>query len=235
MGQRSDEDRQDWSLALPSRELRTTYHDRIAAVRERSVHILRCTIAGIEWATGVLTGDISGRDHPAGCPTEEMQALAAAVDAEVVDLLALESPMARDLRVILTSRDVAQIGLLCVGLCAALAARVERAAAALTPELRGLVGAVGSATEELFRRSDAAWAGLDVEVAAAVERAAAGVRGRQREFITALLDLDGVAMEAALDLAMVARAFERLADHAVEISERVDFAVNGTPSTVPTL
>lgn len=234
MGQRSYENRRDWSFALPSRELRSGYHDRIADVRERSLEILRCTVAGIEWATDVLSGAVDGRNG-AGCPTEEMQALAAAVDAEVVDLLALESPVARDLRVILASRDVAQIGLLCVGLCAALAVRADRVAAALTPDLSRLVGAVGTATEELFGRSEGAWATLDVESAVAVESGVADVRARQREFIAALLDLDGVPMDGALDLATVARAFERLADHAVEIAERVDFAVNATPASIPTL
>jgi len=117
LGPRGAEDREDWSLALSSRELRTTYHDRIAAVRERSLDILRGTVAGIESATDALTGSGDGRERAGSCPTDDMQSLAAAVDAEVVDLLALESPMARDLRVILASRDVAQIGLLCSGLC----------------------------------------------------------------------------------------------------------------------
>ncbi len=159
--------------------------------------------------------------------------MAAMVDAEVVSLLALESPVARDLRVILATRDVTQIGLLCVGLCLALSERVQHASAALSSDLCRLARDVGVGTEGLMREAEAAWAALDPDLATAVTNSARAVTALQKEFITALIALDGVPMDAALDLALVARAFERLADHAVEIAERVLFAVHGTPAPLP--
>lgn len=212
------------------REMRRSYHDRIAEVRERSISIIRSSVGGTRAATLRLVagGEPAGDDGPPDAAAA--QAVAAGVDAEVVSLLALESPMARDLRVILASRDVTQIGLLCIGLCRTLDARVARAADALTPELSRLVGAVGAGTERLLAVAESAWAILDTEMASEVERAAVEVRAVQTEFMTALLDLGGVPMDAALDLAMVARAFERLTDHAVEVAERVRFAVSGAPA-----
>lgn len=211
------------------RELRRSYHDRIADVRERSLEILRCSVLGTSAVTRALVEPGGPGQVPLPFGMEQMQALAATVDSEVVSLLALEAPVARDLRVILVARDVTQISLLCTGLCAGLAARLPRAAAALTPELCPLVGEVGSATEGLLQRAGAAWAGMDPATAGEVMSSAASVRVLQAGFISALIGLTGVPMDAAMDLAMVARAYERLADHAVEVAERVLFAVNGSP------
>lgn len=218
------------SEAVPSlRELRRTYHDRIADVRERSLQVLRGAIEGVAAVTQALVAPDQGATTPIPSDGGRMQALAATVDAEVVSLLALEAPVARDLRLILVARDVTQISLLCTGLCAGLAGRVTRAAGALTPELRRLVGEVGAGTEGLLRRAEAAWAGIEPDLAAGVLSAAVEVRALQTRFISALIGLTGIPMDAAMDLAMVARAYERLADHAVEVAERALFAVNGSP------
>ena len=215
----------------PLRELRRTYHDRIADLRERSLEILRCSIQGTSAVTGAMVDPGSPSLTSPPCDRPQMQALAAAVDAEVVSLLALESPVARDLRLILAARDVTQISLLCTGLCAGLAGRVTRAAAVLTADLCRLVGEVGAGTEGLLRLAEEAWAGLNPDSAERVLSAADEVRVLQTSFISALIGLTGVPMDAAIDRAMVARAYERLADHAVEIGERVLFAVNGNPAS----
>jgi phosphate transport system protein len=216
----------------PVRELRLDYHDRIAEVREQSLSVLSRAVDATDAASRVLVAKGTSTEETGG-DVEESQRIAAAVDAEVVALLALESPVARDLRTILASRDVTQIALLCAGLAAALGGRVRRVAGSLTDELCGLAGEVGTRTVDLLRAAEAAWAGLDLELASDVPAEATRVRRVQTEFITALLGLRGVAMESALDVALVARAYERLADHAVEVAERVLFAVRGTPASVP--
>src|SRR5438309_942896 len=82
---------------------------------------------------------------PATVPdVRRARAEAAYVDGTVVGMLALESPVARDLRLILAARDVAQLALLCVGLCAQLAVRVDRVVTGLDPARLRLVGEVGA-------------------------------------------------------------------------------------------
>jgi phosphate transport system protein len=223
----------DAGRAEPLRELRRSYHDRIALVRQSSLEVLQGAISGTSRATQALLAD-SSPDALAGTGTmSEVEARAAQIDTEVLELLALESPVARDLRVILASRDITQLGLLCVGLGSALSDRVVRVRPVLTAELRRKVGAVGSGTGLLLSAAEGAWATLDADLAAAVVPQAATVRAGQTEFIQALIALEGVPMEAALHLAVVSRVFERLADHAVEIAERVRFAVEGIPGHLP--
>ena len=214
----------------PTKELRRAYHDRIAVIRDQSLEILRLAADGTALATAALI-DTTGRPA-AVIDVEGAARLAAGVDSEVVSLLALESPVARDLRVILAARDVTQIGVLCVGLCHTLSRRAVNAQRLLTADLCSLVDAVGGGTAELLRRAEAAWMAMDATSAEAVVVGAAPVRSAHLDFFAALLRLTDVPMDAALDLGMTARAYERLTDHAVEIADRVEFAVGAR--TVPT-
>lgn len=212
--------------AEPVRELRRSYHDRIAAIRDLSIRIVEMAGAGVESATRILVGDGGG---PPPDLVRPAAVIAAEVDAEVVRTLALESPVARDLRMVLAARDVTQIGVLCVGLSDALLRRAPGAQRVLTPDLCRLVGGVGDATAALLRQAGAAWMALDGATAAAVAEEAAGVRSAHLDFFAALLGLTGVPMDAALDLGMTARAYERLTDHAIEIADRAAFALGGSP------
>lgn len=210
----------------PLVELRRGYHDRIAGVRGRSAVLLRSAIEGAEEATEYFSGGgtPAGRRMPR---VDEMRAAAAEVDTEVMGLLALESPVARDLRLILAARDVTQIGLLCVGLVADLGRRIERVGDTLNPELRGRFGEVGNETDGLLRSAEAAWVSLDTDMALRVPEGARAGRTGQTVLMATLIGLTAVPMETAIDLAMVARVYERLTDHALEIAERVVFAVLG--------
>lgn len=213
------------------KEMRRAYHDRIADLRERSLTVLRCAISGTEQTVAALPeGDLSVADA-VGRQAKDIAGVAADVDAEVVSLLALESPVARDLRVILVSRDVTQLGLLCVGLALTLAQRVGSAGRVADPGLRHQVEAVGTSTAALLRLAEGAWVTLDPDLAAGVMSKAGAAREAHVEFFRALLALKDVPMDVALDLGFSSRAFDRLADHAVEIAERVLFAVRGASRT----
>ncbi|HMC38210.1 MAG TPA: hypothetical protein VKI19_01020 [Acidimicrobiales bacterium] len=207
-------------------ELRRSYHDRIADVREQSVAMLRAVVLGIRVASGALTE--GAPVEPATVPdVRRARAEAAYVDGTVVGMLALESPVARDLRLILAARDVAQLALLCVGLCAQLAVRVDRVVTGLDPARLRLVGEVGAGTEALLVEAESAWSALDPEMARAVLGHAGEAREMQAGLISELIGLTDVPVPLAFDLAMVARAFERLADHGLEVADRVLFAVPG--------
>ncbi len=212
------------------RELRRGYHDRIAELRERSLSVLRWAVAGTEDATQALLADDLTTAGSMRERARQVNGVAAAVDDEVVGLLALESPVARDLRVVLAARDVTQVSLLCVGLALTLANRAG--ALGRVPALREEVERAGSRTAALMRLADAAWATLDADTAGRVLSAAADTRSAQVDFLEALLTLNDAPLDAALDLGLVARAYDRLTDHAEEIAERVLFAVHGRHTPV---
>jgi phosphate transport system protein len=152
------------------------------------------------------------------------------VDAEVLALLALQAPVARDLRLILASRDIAQIGDLCLGLSLTLGTRLKFARDVLSVEMCEMVSEIGGATASLLRQANGAWTTLDDGQSLKVVDSARRCRQSQRAFLAALVRLQGVPVEAGLDLGMAARVYERLTDHSLEIAARARFAINGTPA-----
>jgi phosphate transport system protein len=212
---------------VPSSELRRSYHDHIAALHSRSADLVRSAASA---AAGVRAAFLDG-DEAAGERTASIAAEAAmgvaGVETEVLELLALQSPVARDLRMILASRDIAEAARLCLGLCKGLAERVGCAREVLTPELRDMIAQMGTQTVDLLERAAGAWDALDEEQVKAVVTGANASRQVQRAFITALLELHVVPVEAGVDLGTTSRLYERLTDHVLEIVRQVSFVITG--------
>ena len=216
-------------------ELRRAYHDRIAELKARVGSLVGATAQAVErLTTALLERDTGGCDDllaTVALLTDEPKR----IEDEVLDVLAREAPVARDLRVVLSSLFIAQGAGLCLGLVRTLAARVGLADDVLTPTLRALAYEIGAETVELLRLDGAAWATLDADRAAGAIDLAVHSRTLQRRFLATLLELDGVRVESAVDLGMMARAYERLTDHAVEIGGRVVFAATGSPPAADAL
>lgn len=207
-----------------TRELRRSYHDRLSEVSESSRQIVAASVAALGEATRAVMGGDLDSARRVDVRFSAMAGVAKNVDQAVLDLLALESPVARDLRLLIASRDVTQIGMLTLGLCVALAGRAPSVAPVLDGDIRPVLEVTDGATAALLGKAGQAWVGVDSELAGEVVHDAVEVRVVQLELLAALLRLRDVPMEAALDLGMVSRAYERIADHAVEIAQQVVFA-----------
>ena len=211
-------------------ELRRAYHDRIADLRAQTIAIVRDAARSV----GDVTVALVERDCAVGesivLDAGDTARRVAAVEAGVLDVLAQQAPVGRDLRVVLAALRIAQIAELCLGLSRTLAGRVGRGDDVLTPTLRDLTYTIGERAGGLLEDANGAWIVLDEAQARAVIEGAAEVRELHRRFLAELLGLDGVPVDAAVDLGMAARVYERLTDHAVEIAGRVLFAVTGTPT-----
>lgn len=210
-----------------ARELRRSYHDQIAAVRDVSRRAVKAAIEALSESKRALADDDPEAARRVSAAAAEVAEISQTVDASVLELLALESPVARDLRLLIACRDVTQIAVLTVGLCVTLADRAQSVARVVQDGIGPVLHSVEEAASELLEKAGQAWAVVDAGLAGEVIEGAMKARVSHMEFLTALLSLDGVPMDAALDLGMVARAFERIADHAVEIAQQVVFAAGG--------
>ena len=204
-------------------EVRRSYHDLIAGLRDETVALVRVSADAVENVTAALLE----RDPQAGrsvvAEVADVNTRVMSVENEVLELLARQAPVARDLRIILAALRIAQVADLCVGLARTLGTRAGRSEDAMTPTLRALAYEIGAETVTLLRQAAGAWAALDAALAQAVAGAADAARALQRRAFAELLELDGASAEAVIDLGMAARAYERLTDHAVEIADRVLF------------
>jgi phosphate transport system protein len=212
---------------VPLQELRRDYHDRIAQLREETLLMLDEAAESVVVATSALVEQNQQAGRRLADEVGRVGPRAASVETEVLAVLALQAPVARDLRIILAARDVAQTTALCVGLCQTLAARVACAPEVMTSELTALLEQAGTCSAALLRETQGAWATLDEAAARRVLSHAATCREGERELFSALLRLRDVPVETGLNLGLTLRVFGRLTDHAEEIAERVLFVVTG--------
>jgi phosphate transport system protein len=213
-------------------ELRRALHDRIADLKGRAGTLRDATVDAVERLTAALL------ERDVAASQDLLATVASLVDEPkrvedgVLDTLALEAPVARDLRVVLASLFISQATALCFGLVRTLASRMGAAEDVLTPVLRALAYEIGAETVELLRLDAAAWSALDADLAVSAIERSAHSRTLQRRFLAELLELDDVRVDAAVDLGMMARGYERLTDHAVDMARRVIFAATGSAPDV---
>jgi phosphate transport system protein len=210
---------------------RQDLQEQIEGVRAKSIAVVSDAVQSTKDASEALAnGDMTAETLTAieaAAPT----ATVGEVEHEVLVLLALQGPVARDLRVILTARDVAQLGELCLGLCFTLARLAMGVQDILSDDLRSLISELGEKTALLLDRANDAWSAIDPDEAERVIASADEVRGILRRFWTTCheVTVSGVPVQEAIDLGTVVRMYMRLTDHAVDIATRVLFAANGTP------
>jgi phosphate transport system protein len=210
-------------------ELRRAYHDRLADLHASTVEVVDIVVDGV---AGV-TQSFLAQDLDAAAVIEDLmrktRAQRAGVEAEVLDLLAQQAPVARDLRMVLAALRIAEVADLCLGLIIGVAQRVTCDRDVATPTLRAVLEQMGVETGGVLAQANAAWRVAEPDLSFAVAAAAADCRTLQRQFLAELIGLHDAPVDAAVDLGLVARAYERLTDHAEEIAERVRFAATGIP------
>jgi len=211
-------------------ELRRSYHDRIGELRTQTAGIVHDASVAVENVTAAL---LESDPVAAGIVSSQVSTSAgraALVETEVVELLALQAPVARDLRIIVAALNISQTAALCLGLCRTLAGKAGGTVGrTITPPLRALAYEMGAESAGLLARANGAWVVVDEPLAREVIIEAAACRDLHRRFLTALLSMSGVEVEAAVDLGMIARAYERIIDHVVDIAARVVYAETGVP------
>ena len=151
------------------------------------------------------------------------------IEALVQRQFALQTPMAGDLRFLLTilrivpelerSHDLAEH----IATCAARGVTSE-----LTPRIRGLVAEMGRLGVELWQRAAKAFAERDVGAADALDELDDEL-DELHVSVTAELVSGAVTVPIAIEMTLVARYYERIGDHAVNISKRVRYLVSGGP------
>ncbi|EHR53618.1 phosphate transport system regulatory protein PhoU [Saccharomonospora marina XMU15] len=172
----------------------------------------------LELAERVISDDSLVDDARADC---EEQAYA---------LLALQAPVATDLRVVLAAIHAAEslerMGDL--ALHVAKAARRRHPDPVLPQNVRPYFDEMGKAAVRLARRAEQVIRTRDVEAARAIETDDDQVDDIHRHLFSVLMDKDwphGVA--AAVDVTLLGRFYERYADHAVSVARRMVFVVTG--------
>ncbi len=209
-------------------ELRRTFHEQLAGVRDQVNAMTGVVALGLDRVTeALLSGD---RETAASviagdAPLDDIYAL---VETDIHDLIARQAPVARDLRFVLAALRIAQEVERCGDLVASIARRAGRLDQdVLTAEIRAIVYEMGAEAVGMFRTASSAFAVLDESAAARLGEWDDVMDELHRRLLLAVFALRDVSLESAVELGLIARFYERIADHAVVIAERVCFAVSG--------
>jgi phosphate transport system protein len=145
-------------------------------------------------------------------------------------LLALQAPVATDLRTVLAAIHAAEslerMGDL--ALHVAKAARRRHPNPVLPEQVRPYFAEMGRVAVELAREAERVILNKDVEKARSLEEADDEMDDLHRHLFSVIMEKDwphGVA--AAVDVTLLGRFYERFADHAVSVAKRVVFVVTG--------
>ncbi|WP_410627197.1 phosphate signaling complex protein PhoU [Amycolatopsis sp. cmx-8-4] len=145
-------------------------------------------------------------------------------------LLALQAPVATDLRTVLAAIHAAEslerMGDL--ALHVAKAARRRHPEPVLPEAVRPYFAEMGEVAVKLARQTEVVIKTKDVEAAKSLESDDDQVDDIHRHLFTVLMDREwphGVA--AAVDVTLLGRFYERYADHAVSVAKRMIFVVTG--------
>ncbi|MDZ4264451.1 MAG: phosphate signaling complex protein PhoU [Mycobacterium sp.] len=213
--------------------MRTAYHEQLDALTSQLGDM--CGLAGkaMERATqALLQADLALAEQVI---TDHDQIAAMSVRAEesAFVLLALQAPVAGDLRAIVGSiqivADVDRMGAL--ALHVAKIARRRHPQHALPEEVNGYFAEMGRVAVELGNSAQEVLITRDPEKAARIREEDDAMDDLHRHLFTVLMDREwkyGVA--AAVDVTLLGRFYERFADHAVEVARRVIFQITGKTS-----
>jgi phosphate transport system protein len=98
-------------------------------------------------------------------------------------------------------------------------------------ELRGTVLEMGQLAQRILTKTGSALSSRSLRLAAEVERDDDLVDALHERLFAVLLDAQwSGGVEAAIDVILCSRYYERCADHAVSVARRVPFLVEGTPA-----
>ncbi|MGB7684351.1 MAG: phosphate signaling complex protein PhoU [Solirubrobacterales bacterium] len=153
------------------------------------------------------------------------------VHQALITLLATQSPVATDLRLISALlhvlKSVERMGDQCVNICKLIPLTGNEPPA--DSEMIGLILAMGKHTRSLVNQAKRAFAERDVDMARDLVRRDDAVDNLNRECFRLALAIgdDADKREWAMTMLLAARAIERIADNAVDIGEQVAFVVTG--------
>jgi phosphate transport system protein len=153
------------------------------------------------------------------------------VHQSLITLLATQSPVATDLRLISALlhvlKSIERMGDQCVNVCKVIPLTGNYAP--VDPEMVELILKMGAHTRTLIVQAKRAFEERDVEMARDLVRRDDSVDELNREcFVLALQIGDDIdRREWAMTMLLAARAIERVGDNAVDIGEQVAFVVTG--------
>jgi phosphate transport system protein len=210
-------------------EVRRSFADDLERVRNDVVTLSGLTSEAIGAATrSLLDADLVAADQVVG-DDGGIDALKEATEQRVYEIFATQQPMAGDLRTLLAVLRILQELQLTSDLAVTISKATRRLyPGQLPPKIRGLIERMGAQATIQMNLAVDAFADLEVALAAALPDMDDVMDDLQKELFRAIFessDADEAGIQRAVQLALIGRYYERIADHAVLIGAWTRFVV----------
>lgn len=215
--------------------MRDSYHDRLDQVTDGLVAMSRLAALAVEGATrAVLDADLREAERVVAADVH-IDDLHRSVDDLALGLLACQQPVARDLRTLVTAlrmaSDLERAGDYAVHI--AKVARRRSPFPVLPEPARGTVRELGERAASITAKAGDVILQRDLVLAQQLLDDDAAVDALHRRLFAVVLDdRAGLPVEEVVDVTLVGRYYERLADHAVAVSRAVTYLVTGRHSAL---
>jgi phosphate transport system protein len=212
-------------------ELRSEFHHQLEEIQVGIAGMSAGVTELVPRATEILlTMDLEGAEYMI-LGDDDYDRKALDLEERCFKVIALQAPVASDLRAVVSSikiiADVERSADLCVNICKA-ARRIY--GHDLDPHLRGVIQKIGDQAQVLFKEATEAYLNLDGMRAAALHDMDAYLDDLHRQFIQVIFESHArgsIDLQVAVQLAVVARFYERIGDHAVNVGDRTRYIING--------
>ncbi len=210
--------------------MREAFHDQLDSIFSELAGMCRLVETAVGDATrALLEGDAEVAQRVISADAE-IDAVREKIEDTCFSLLSLQQPVAGDLRVVVSAlrmvSELERMGDLSVHVAKIARLRVPDVA---VPELlNATMTRMGEVAEDMVSRVSRIITDRDVEAAIELGRDDEIMDQLRRRSFTELLSDDWAhGVEAAVDVALLGRYYERIADHAVSVANRVVFVVTG--------
>lgn len=210
--------------------MREIYHDELDGIGHAVLQMITMVSVAMDGASEALLGaDLALAEEVIG-QDRGIDALRADLEERTFTLIAQQQPVATDLRVLTSTihlaSDLERMGDLAHHI--AKTARRRYPEPAVPTEARDIVAQMSLVARSLVAQVADAVDGRDVALAQAIEAEDDSMDALQRQLFTLVLSPSWAhGTEAAIDMTLVGRYYERYADHAVAIARRTVFIVTG--------
>jgi len=210
--------------------MRDVYHEELDSIGSTLVEMTGLVGTAMARATAaLLDADLQVAESVISAD-DAVDSLQHALDDRSLDLLARQQPVAGDLRTIITSlrmsADLERMGDLARHV--AKVARLRYPESAVPEPLRDNIAEMGRIACDLAQKAGEIIEGRDVDTARGLPDEDDAMDVLHRSLFRALLDQKAqYSTETAIDVTLIGRYYERFADHAVSVAQRLVFLVTG--------
>ena len=212
-------------------ELRAEFHDQLGQIRDGIARLSAGVTELVPRATEILlSGDLEGAEYLV-LGDDEYDRRSREIEEDCFRLIALQQPVASDLRQLVAAIKIIADVERSADLCANIAKAARRIYShKLDSQLRGLIQKMGTQAQLLFRETTEAYLATDETRAAAIYDMDSYLDDLHREFVQTIFQSHSssqIDLQVGVQLGLVARFYERIGDHAVNVAGNTRYIASG--------